>query len=92
MPSPLNSPSATIGPAGPNLLGVRWAQRPNAPAAEPRNETLWRVPVRGGPPVSTGLALDDLRDVSINPDGRRVAFNAGMEKVEHWVMENLLPK
>jgi hypothetical protein len=85
-----------------NLLIVRWSRRPNAPLEEPRNETLWRVPITGGPPVTTGLMMDDLRDVSIHPDGRRSAFNAGMKRVEHWVvehwvvehwvMENVLPK
>ena len=77
---------------GLNLLIVRWSRRPNAPASAPRNETLWRVPITGGPPVSTGLMMDRLRDVSIHPDGRRVAFNAGMKRVEHWVMENVLPR
>jgi hypothetical protein len=32
--------------------------------------------------------MDDLRDVSIHPDGRRSAFNAGMKRVEHWVVEH----
>jgi len=75
---------------GLTLLVVRWSRRPNAEASEPRNETLWRVPITGGAPVSTGLMMDSLRDVSIHPDGRRIAFNAGMKRVEHWAMENLL--
>jgi len=74
----------------PTLLIVRWSRRPSALASEPRNETLWRVPITGGAPVSTGLMMESLRDVSIHPDGRRVAFNAGMKRVEHWAMENLL--
>jgi hypothetical protein len=42
--------------------------------------------------VSTGLTIEGLRDVSIHPDGRRIAFNAGFKRGEQWVMENLLPK
>lgn len=36
--------------------------------------------------------MEGLRDVSIHPDGRTIAFNAGWKRAEHWVMENLLPK
>jgi hypothetical protein len=74
------------------LLVVRFSRRSNAPDLEPRNETLWRVPVTGGPPVSTGLTIEGLRDVSIHPDGRRLAFNAGWKRAEQWVMENVLPR
>lgn len=55
-----------------------------------RNETLWRVPITGGAPVSTGLTLEGMRDISIHPDGRQIAFNAGWKRGEQWVMENLL--
>ena len=73
------------------LLVVRFALRPGTtPDQEPRNETLWRVPITGEPPVSTGLTMEGLRDVSIHPDGRRVAFNAGWKRGEPWVMENVL--
>jgi len=77
---------------GRDLLVVRWQRRPNAPAIEMRNETLWRVPVSGGDAVSTGLTIEGLRDISINPDGSRIAFNAGWKRGEPWVMENFLPK
>jgi Tol biopolymer transport system component len=76
---------------GLNLLVIRWS----FDAARSRrvgNETLWRIPSTGGAPVFTGLALAGLRDVSIHPDGRQIAFNAGYRRNEHWVMENLLPK
>jgi hypothetical protein len=35
--------------------------------------------------------MDGLRDVSIHPDGRRIAFNAGWRRFEQWVMEHFLP-
>jgi Tol biopolymer transport system component len=77
---------------GLNLLVVRRTQRPNRPPTEPRNDTLWLVPTTGAVPVSTGLTMDGLRDLSIHPDGRQIAFNAGFKRGELWVMENLLPK
>ena len=48
--------------------------------------------VGGGEPVSTGLTMDGLRDITIHPDGRRIAFNAGWKRGEQWVMEHLLPQ
>lgn len=75
---------------GLNLLVIRWSFD-SASARRVGNETLWRVPTTGGAPVSTGLALAGLRDMSIHPDGRQVVFNAGFRRNEQWVMENLLP-
>jgi len=77
---------------GRDLFVVRWQQRSGAAALEKRNETLWRVPVSGDDAVSTGLAIEGLRDISIHPDGRRIAFNAGWKGGDPWVMENFLPK
>ena len=72
------------------LLAVRWTPRPSP--LEPRNDTLWRVPIGGEAPAPTGLTMDALRDISVHPDGRRITFNAGFKQAEQWVMENLLPK
>ena len=76
---------------GLSLLIVGWSYD-SSKARRVGNETLWRVPATGGAPVSTGLALAGLRDISIHPDGRQVVFNAGFRRIEQWVMENLLPK
>jgi hypothetical protein len=69
--------------------------RSTAPAATPSGRaltgTLWRVPLGGGAPQATALAMEGLRDISIHPDGRRLAFNAGFQRYEHWVMEHFLP-
>lgn len=78
-------------PDGLTLLVARWENRPNRLPGEADPSTLWRVPVTGGKPMSTGLTMDGLRDVSIHPDGGRIAFNAGWKRGEQWVMENLLP-
>jgi serine/threonine protein kinase/Tol biopolymer transport system component len=76
-------------PDGLSLLVVRWTI---APASEPRASTLWRVPITGGPPVSTGLTMDGIRDITVHPGGQRIAFNAGWKRGEQWVMENFLPR
>jgi hypothetical protein len=76
---------------GRDLLVIRWQHRPGAVEEEPRNETLWRVPISGTAAVSTGLTIEGLRDISIHPGGRRIAFNAGWKRGEQWVMENFLP-
>jgi hypothetical protein len=55
-----------------------------------RQETVWRVPLDGSPPISSGISLVGLRDASMHPDGRRIAFNAGWKQVEHWTMEHVL--
>ena len=79
-------------PDGLGLLVARSENRPNRLPNEPDPSTVWRVPITGGPPVSMGLTMDGLRDVSIHPDGKRIAFNAGWKRGEQWVMENLLPR
>ena len=73
------------------LLVARWQNRPDRLPDEPDPATLWRVPINGEP-VSTGLTMDGLRDISIHPDGKRIAFNAGWKRGEQWVMEHLLPQ
>ncbi len=76
---------------GLNLLVIRWSFDASR-STRVGNETLWRIPTTGGAPVSTGVAHDGLRDVSIHPDGRQIVFNAGWRRNEQWVMENLLPR
>jgi Tol biopolymer transport system component len=82
------------------LTGLVWTPDGNqilfgkgtvVPGKRPHIE-VWRVPVRGGKTESTDLAMPRLRDLSIHPDGRRLAFAAGRNEFEVWVMENFLPK
>ena len=76
---------------GLNVLLIRWSPpTPGAPA--PVFRTLWSIPILSASPVATPLTMEGFRDVSLHPDGRRIAFNAGWKKYESWVMENLLPK
>ncbi len=51
---------------------------------------MWRIAVEGGAPQNLGLPLNLMSQISIHPDGRRIAYNFGISKSEVWVMENLL--
>ena len=53
---------------------------------------LWRVPTAGGKPVSTGMKMPDIRQLSIHPDGNRIAFTSVRWNYEAWAIDNLLPK
>jgi eukaryotic-like serine/threonine-protein kinase len=77
---------------GKSVLVTRWPESsPESP--EPiRPTTLWRVPVDGGAPISTGIVAEGVRDLSIHPDGQRIAFNAGWRINEPWAMDNLLAR
>jgi Tol biopolymer transport system component len=74
------------------ILAARWDDRADRLPGEPNPATLLRVSIGGGDPVNSGLTMDGLRDISIHPDGRRIAFNAGWKRGEQWVMEHLLPR
>ena len=52
---------------------------------------LWRVPAEGGKAQKMDLAMDALRDMRIHPDGQRIAYTAGADTQEVWVMESFLP-
>jgi Tol biopolymer transport system component len=56
---------------------------------------LFAVPAGGGEAHALGVAMDGVRNISFQSDGRRVAFTAGQPlfppKAEVWVMENFLP-
>jgi Tol biopolymer transport system component len=53
---------------------------------------LWRIPANGGKPVSTGIKMPDLRQLTIHPDGNRIAFTSVRWNYEAWAIDNLLPK
>jgi len=52
---------------------------------------LWAIPVEGGQARRLGLSMANLRQVRMAPDGKRIAFTAGANTFEVWVMENFLP-
>jgi Tol biopolymer transport system component len=52
---------------------------------------LWSISVQGGEPRKLELTAENMRDLSVHPDGRHIAFTAGQGRSEVWVMENFLP-
>ena len=42
-------------------------------------------------PTEQSLDRLRLRNLALNPDGRRVAFTAGIPTGEVWMLENFLP-
>ena len=51
---------------------------------------LWRIPVEGGTPQRTGIAMEGLRNLRVHPDGQRIVFSVGQNRDEIWVMEKFL--
>ena len=58
--------------------------------ANSSERTLWSVPARGGAPNRIDLTMPLIRSLRIHPDGKRIAFTAGEELTEVWVLENFL--
>lgn len=53
---------------------------------------IWRVSVQSGKAEKLGLTMENMSNITLHPDGKRLAFQAGQTKSEIWVMENLLPE
>ena len=58
--------------------------------AKSSDMTLWSVPAQGGAPNKIDLTMSSLRELQIHPDGKRIAFAAGQDQTEVWVLENFL--
>lgn len=79
---------------GANFGGVAWSadgrQLFFVKRSAEGNE-LWRIPAEGGEPRGLGVTLRAGSQLSVHPDGRRIAFDGGETKSEVWLMENFLP-
>jgi len=53
---------------------------------------LWQIPVAGGKPVSTGIKMPDIKQLTIHPDGNRIAFTSVRWNYEGWAIDNLLAR
>ena len=53
---------------------------------------LWRVRLDGSGPENLGIEMDELRAVSVSPDGRHLALMTERWTSEVWAMENFLPR
>jgi len=72
-------------PDGRYLLFGKWNE-------EDKKIELWRLSVEGGELEALGLAMEKVTQLSIHPDGHRIAFTGpGLgQGAEVWVMENIL--
>ncbi len=52
-------------------------------------DELWCIPAEGGEPQKL-LAMEGLRNISVHPDGRRIAFACYLWNDQVWTMENFL--
>ena len=52
---------------------------------------IWQIPVEGGEPQPLGLPASVVTQISVSPDGKRIAYSINELNSEMWVMENFLP-
>ena len=74
-------------PDGRYILGAyqKWDAR--------NHSELWIFPTDGGEARKSDLVINAgrLGDLSVHPDGKRIAYSVSTNKTEFWVMENFLP-
>ena len=56
------------------------------------NYEIWQILADGGELQSLGLPASVVTQISVSPDGKRMAYSINELKSEMWVMENFLPK
>jgi Tol biopolymer transport system component/DNA-binding CsgD family transcriptional regulator len=83
----VNISSIVWMPDGRHLLLTRGSADPR----KQHEDEVWRIPVAGGEPQRVGLAMPGLRGLCVHPDGRRIAFTAGLPEIELWALEGLFP-
>jgi Tol biopolymer transport system component len=59
---------------------------------EDKGISLWRISSKGGDPQKLWQSEKDLRSLSLDPEGKQVAFHTAEMENEIWVMENFLPE
>lgn len=77
------------------IIGKGKILYPDQPDASARQLfELWQIPVAGGEPQKLGLAMEAFHELSLHPDGHRIAFTQpGSGRYgEVWAMENFLPE
>jgi Tol biopolymer transport system component len=77
--------SVAWSPDGQSVLFVK------QPSPGDSKTELWLIPAQGGEPRKLDLTAENMRELSVHPDGRRIAFPAGQNEQAVWVMENFLP-
>lgn len=78
-------------------LGVRLAWTPDGRAllftrkGPEKKRELWRVSAQKGEPERLGLVMNEMQDIAVHRDGKRIAIGVMQYEPEIWVMENFLP-
>lgn len=59
-------------------------------SANDSNHQLMRLPADGGKPEFTGLEANGWQNISVSPDGLRIAYSIRSGNSELWAMDNVL--
>jgi Tol biopolymer transport system component len=71
----------------PDGRGVLFVKQPRP---DDLKTELWLVSAQGGEPRKLDLTAEQMQGLTVNPDGRHIAYVAGEDRQEVWVMENFL--
>ncbi len=81
-----NAPGLVWTPDGSHLLFGRWS------SYEEKIIELWKVPASGGKSEKLGVAMFEIDDIRIHPDGKQIGFVGGRIIDEIWMLENFLTR
>lgn len=76
---------------GREILFCKNVEIPETQGQAERSE-LWTISVEGGEPQNLWKFEGPGAELSVHPDGQRIAFSSRKMNNEIWVMENFLPK
>lgn len=79
-----------------NIRSIAWTPDGEAILFSGRDPTtrtadVWHVPAAGGDPQRLGTDREGVQYVRLHPNGRQLAFTAGVPAAELWMMEDFLP-
>jgi Tol biopolymer transport system component len=60
--------------------------------SEEKGSTVWRVSCDGGEPERIWVSRDRVTDLSVNSNGKEIAFSTFLQETPVWVLENFLPE
>jgi len=56
----------------------------------PRADQIWYVPIDGGDPHATGIAMPGVAISDVHPAGRRIGFTSSVNARQLWTLKNFL--